>query len=40
MRVSDVPRAAFRHWPASNFFGLDEFTLDVPVVVKLTIDVA
>jgi hypothetical protein len=40
MRVSGVQRAAFRHWPGASFFGLHEFTLDVPVVVKYAIDVA
>lgn len=39
MRVSSLPCSAFRHWPGSSFFNVDEFTLDVPVVVKCSIDV-
>lgn len=39
MRVSSLPSTLFRNWPGSRFFNLDEFTLDVPVVVKYAIDV-
>ena len=40
MRVSSVPPAVFRRWLGSTFFSVDEFTIDVPVVVKYSIDVA
>jgi hypothetical protein len=40
MRVSSVPRAEFQERTGSSFFDVDEFTIDVPVVVKYTIDVA
>jgi hypothetical protein len=39
MRVSAASNAAFTHRTGSSFFNLDEFTIDVPVVVKCTIDV-
>jgi hypothetical protein len=40
MRISDVPRQAFRQWTGASFFNVDEFSIDVPVVVKYNIDVA
>jgi hypothetical protein len=40
MRVSSAARAAFTHRTGSSLFSVDEFTSDVPVMVKYTIDVA
>jgi len=39
MRVSGIPVTAFRLCPGGGFFGLDEFTIDVPVMVKYSIEV-
>lgn len=39
IRVSDVPLTAFVLRPGSGFFGLDEFTIDVPVVVKYSVSI-
>lgn len=39
MRVSNLPQEHFDQRPGSAFFGLDEYTIDVPVRVKYSIDV-
>jgi hypothetical protein len=40
MRVSDLPNQSFTRRPPTSFFGLEEFTIDRPVVVKCSIDVS
>ena len=40
MRVSDEDAATFTPRGANSFFGLEEFSIDVPVVVKCSIEVA
>lgn len=39
MRVSAASLASFTHLPPTGFFRLAEYTMDVPVMVKLSIDV-
>jgi hypothetical protein len=39
MRVCHQPIQDFAHHPPTGFFQLAEFTIDVPVMVKLSIDV-
>jgi hypothetical protein len=39
MRVSALPRRAFTRRPGPSFFGLDEFSIDAPVLVKCNIRV-
>lgn len=39
MRVSTRPVNDFTPRPATNFFGLDEFSIDEPVVVKFSVRV-
>jgi len=39
MRVSDLAIQVFVMHPGTGFFQLAEYTSDVPVVVKLSIDV-
>jgi hypothetical protein len=40
MRVSSLPLQSFTRWAPTSFFGLEEFTIDRPVVVKWSIDVS
>jgi hypothetical protein len=40
LRVSVLPSSAFVRHPGTGFFGLDEYTRDTPVVVKLSINVS
>jgi hypothetical protein len=39
MRISRNPIQSFTHWPATGFFQLAEYTIDVPVMVKFSVDV-
>jgi hypothetical protein len=39
MRVSGIPLTVFKLCSGAGFFGLDEFTIDVPVMVKLSVEV-
>ena len=39
MRISDVSSTPFTLRAAANFFGLPEYSIDVPVVVKWNVDV-
>jgi hypothetical protein len=39
MRVSAVPLQRFTLRPAAGFFGLAEYTIDAPVMVKFSMDV-
>jgi hypothetical protein len=39
MRVSAVPLQRFTLRPAAGFFGVAEYTIDAPVMVKFSIDV-